>query len=343
MRCDLLHLFFQPLGRLVDRRATYCRRAAPICATAFGSRIGISMDDHYIFNRNTVLLSNDLSERRLFPLAMRRRTCVYHNGATLLDSHTRALIEADRSRTFRAKAADLDVGREANTHQLAVASSTPAGLFRAQVLIVRYLKRFVQRPLVVTCVIDCPGSRLVGELIWFDEVESAHLSRVFPQLARHEVNSALGNIRRFWAACSSICISGNFVGKDDVTTEVNIWNIVSAAGYRESESDHNHISEELRIGAQIGDAVYLQAGDLALFRSCNLDIVNLVAPVDGRRQILAAVFNPFDRLPCLHRSVCGADFFGVNIQLAAKATANFGYNHAHLVLRKTNGSGQNVA
>ena len=205
-------------------------------------------------------------------------------------------------------------------------------MFCTQIIVVRQIQGFIQSGLVIAGIINRSCNRLVGELVRLDEVESAYLSRVLAQFACHQVYGPLCDVGRLWTSRPTISIRGNFIREDDIATEVYVGNIIGATSHREAKGNHNHIGEELRIRAHVRDAINLQAGYLTIPGRSDLDIVNLVASMDGHRQIFTAVLNPFNGMPCLHGSKSRHNFFGVDIELGPKTTTNFGYDDTHLML-----------
>src|SRR5574340_1102818 len=103
------------------------------------------------------------------------RAGIHEDSTAVFDTHTRALVETDRQRAFGTNAARLDVGGDANAHQLAL--GTLLSLLSAQVLVVDEAQCFIQGSLVVTAVIYSAGGRLVRELIRLKEIEPAYFSR----------------------------------------------------------------------------------------------------------------------------------------------------------------------
>src|SRR5258706_2367895 len=217
---NLLHLLFESLDSRVHCRATHCSSTAPIGTTPFRCGICISVQNHNIFYRNLKLLSSDLGKRRFFALTMRRRAGIDHHRAALLDTHTRTFVETNRQASLGAKPADLNIGGETNAHQLAITRGTPSGLFSTQALVIYQFKRLVQRTLIVAGIIDRPGSRLIGELIWLDEVNPAHLSRILADFTRYQVHDSLDNIGRFRSTGSTIGIRRSLIREDDIAAEM---------------------------------------------------------------------------------------------------------------------------
>ena len=87
------------------------------------------MHNHNLVGRNAKLLSNDLGKGGLFALSMRGGTGVDHDGSALFNAHTRAFIETYRRGTLWPEAADLNVGRQTNAHQLPIPIGAHPGLF----------------------------------------------------------------------------------------------------------------------------------------------------------------------------------------------------------------------
>src|SRR5206468_12808349 len=86
------------------------------------------------------------------------------------------------------------------------------------------------------------------------------------------------------------------------------------------------------MGTEVRDYMDFESSHLAIPGSSSFNIVDLVAPVNGRNQILTALLNPLDGTPCLHRCKGSKGFFGVTIELGYKSATKFGNNIAHLVL-----------
>src|SRR6266566_6543674 len=224
MGCDLCHLLFESLDSVVNGTTTNSRGAAAIGAASLWRRVSVTMEYHDVLDGNAKLLGNDLSKGCLFALTMWRGASVDHDGATLLNAYTRALIETYRSESFGTNAAHFNVGGEANTHELAF--GTFLFLLGTQALVVHDLQCFIQSTFVVTGIIDGSGSGLVRELFWFDEVDTTYISRVLAQFMRHQVYSPLCNISCFGATSSTIGIGWSFIGEDDIATNVDGWDVV---------------------------------------------------------------------------------------------------------------------
>ena len=190
------------------------------------------MHNQNIINRDSKLISNNLGKCCLLALSMRGRASVDHNIATLLNSDTGALVETNRRGALGPYAANLDIGGEANAHQLAL--STFLGLFCTQIIVVRQIQGFIQSGLVIAGIINRSCNRLVGELVRLDEVESAYLSRVLAQFVCHKVYCPLCDVGRLWTSRPTISIRRNFIREDDIATEVYVGNVIAPTRHRET-------------------------------------------------------------------------------------------------------------
>ena len=95
MRGDLLHFLLQALHGIEDGRATQRECATAIGSTSLWGGVGVAMHDQDVVYRNPKFLGDDLRERGLFALPMRRGARVDHHRPTLLDAHPGALVETD--------------------------------------------------------------------------------------------------------------------------------------------------------------------------------------------------------------------------------------------------------
>ena len=73
-------------------------------------------------------------------------------------------------------------------------------------------------------------------------------------------------------------------------------------------------------------ALTLIAEDRAVFFQRQFDIVDLIAAMNGGRDVFAPAFDPFHRPSGFLREIAGQSVFGVEIDLGSKPAANFGRN-----------------
>ena len=98
-----------------------------------------------------------------------------------------------------------------------------------------------------------------------------------PSSAREHVDRALDQRRRLRAAGAAVGADRRRVGDDRVEVEVDLRDVVDAAGHQPGE--HRHQRRVGGIGAAVGDHAHLQAGDLAVARAADLDVLDLRAAV----------------------------------------------------------------
>src|SRR5437016_9801967 len=122
----------------------------------------------------------------------------------------------------------------------------------------------------------------------------------------------LYQIRRLWTTGTAIRIGGRFVGKDEIESGIRMGNVITAIDHGQCEGQGDDISEELEIGTEVGNDADLQPRYLAISGGRGLDVVDLAAPVNGGRETLAAILNPFHRVACLHSSKGDQGLFGIN-------------------------------
>ena len=111
----------------------------------------------------------------------------------------------------------------------------------------------------------------------------------------------------------------------------------------ETEGNHDYIGKDLRIRAEVGDAMDLDRHDLTFFCCCHIYIVELIAPVMVTAEIFAALLNPLDRVSQFHRSKTGNHLFGVDVEFTAKTAADLWDDDVNLVLRQAELRGEQVA
>ncbi len=85
------------------------------------------------------------------------------------------------------------------------------------------------------------------ELLWFDEVDQAHLGRVFAQFEGNEVHNAFNQVGSLWTPCATIGIGRSLIGEHCIATGVGRWNVIAAIDHRQCESDSNDIGKKLEV------------------------------------------------------------------------------------------------
>src|SRR5271157_2369595 len=157
---------------------------------------------------------------------MRRRAGIDHHSPTLLNTHTRALIETLWNRPLRTKAAHLHIGGEAYAHQLAL--GTFAGLLSTQTLVADVLHSLFHSVRVVSTVINRARRHLMRELFRFDKVDFAHFGWILAQLMCYKVYSPLNEMCCLGTTGPTIGIRRGFIRHYGVATGVNHWNVIAA-------------------------------------------------------------------------------------------------------------------
>src|SRR5690606_41446064 len=142
--CDLLELLADLLDAEHDRPATDGQPAATHGAVALRSRCGVAELDGDLIEVGAEVVGDHLREDGLLALTLRADAAVDRHGAARLDPQGGALPGAE--------AADLDVGREADTEVAALLASRR--LLLAELLVPRKFQRLVQRLRVVAAVVD---------------------------------------------------------------------------------------------------------------------------------------------------------------------------------------------
>ena len=90
--------------------------------------------------------------------------------------------------------------------------------------------------------------------------------------------------------------------------------------------------DELQVGAHVGEQADLEAEQRAVGLRGDLDVLDLVAAVDGGLVVLAARLGPLDRAAELLGDDEGEHLLGVDVELEAEAAADVGRDDADLVL-----------
>ena len=98
-----------------------------------------------------------------------------------------------------------------------------------------------------------------------------------------------------------------------------------------------------RIGADVREERIVDADDAAVPRKADRDIVNLLAVLAQRRQVLASRLHPLHRAPELQRGRRHQDVFGIDGALGPEAPADVGDDDPHVLGRKLEDGGDDFA
>src|SRR6266702_8376887 len=157
---------------------------------------------------------------------MRRYAGVDHYSATGLNTHTCTFKKTHRQGPLRANTASLNIGGEADAHELTL--SAFLRLLSTQVLVVRHLQGFIQRSLVVATIINSPSRRLIWELVWLDKIHPAYLHRVLAEFARQQVHASLYDIGGLRTACPTNSIGRSRIRENKISAEMYHRDVICA-------------------------------------------------------------------------------------------------------------------
>ena len=188
--------------------------------------------------------------------------------------------------------------------------------------------------MIVAAVILPTQGGLIGELLFFDEVDPAQFGGVHVQLNRQNLDHPLDEV-------DGLCHAERTAVTDTARRLVGIDAIDGEIGHRDvigARADVHESGRELgRVGASVkptvvGRCVAPKAKDLTLFGGCDLTLHPIV-PGEGRgHQIVHPVFDPLDRLACHDGGHDRTDITRIGAHLVAKATADIRRHHADVVL-----------
>ena len=148
-----------------------------------------------------------------------------------------------------------------------------------------------------------------------------------------QVDHALDEVRRLRPPGAAVGIGGGLIGEDAAQVEAEIGELVTTGGEQPGEGG-NPRREELIIRPHVGEHPGAQAGDRPIAFGGELDVLDLVAAVDGRDEILAAVLHPLHRTPQSYRQMGCEHVLGIDIGFAAETTANLWGDDTDAVLRQ---------
>ena len=334
VRGDLARLLDDPLGRVVERDAADGERARSIGIHAERRDRRVAVQHLDLVRRAAEAIRDDLRERRLVSLAVRRGADERLHGSGR-EAANRRRVPAARAVPDRAEdprgcePAHLVVGREADPELLHVAAGTPLRLLAAQRIVVQYLERAVEIRSVVAGVDREAGGDRRGELL--DEVAPPQLDRVDVEPARERVHRPLDRERGLGAAGAAVGVRRGRVGEDARALERVGVDVVAARVEPGAEQRHAG-RDQLEVRAHRGGQAGADGGDLAVGVRRELDLLPHVAAVDRGEVALAALLGPLDRAAQPARQGQHEHLLRVDVQLGAEAAADVGRDHADLRL-----------
>ena len=188
----------------------------------------------------------------------------------------------------------------------------------------------LQRGGVVAGIVVEAGGGGEGELIGRDEVLEADLGGIHFQFGGEDIDHALDAVGGFGAARAAIGVGRNAVGEDADDLRLDVAEVVEARHHEHAERGDGG-REQLVVSAEILNDFELQAEDGAVAFGGDFVVIDVAAAVDGGQEVFAAGFDPFDGLADLHGDEGHERFFGIDVELAAEAAADFGRDEAEAV------------
>ena len=131
---------------------------------------------------------------------------------------------------------------------------------------------------------------------------------------------------------AAIGVDRRGVGIDRVDLGVDVGNIVLARQQQRVEIGRHAGRERREIGAQVGDRMGAQAGDLARRVDRQFGVTEMVAAMRVGEERLGAVGRPFHRAVDFARRPDAHGLLGVDEDFRAEAAADIGRDDAQLVL-----------
>jgi hypothetical protein len=287
------------------RRGTgYRCRARTIGPQPIGRGVGVALLDGDIFSGNAKLARQDLGERRRVSLALADRAEPCDHAARRVHPNFTGIEHAEPENVAildRSGADDLGKEADPDAHQLAGLATgegfAVAALLVAQSRVADRVQRLVERGQVVTAVVFPAERRLIGELLFADQIAAAHFRWVHPELARQNIDHPLDEVRRLGhperAAIRDT--PRRLIGIDALDRHMGDRDVVGPGADAEKSG---RIFGRVGAGvkrAVIGQYMAAQCGDAALLGGRDFAAHVVVAGESCRLQILHAVFDPLDR------------------------------------------------
>ena len=243
-------------------------------------------------------------------------------------------LEADGAGNLaRPEAADFAIGRNADAQETAIAARF--GLLAAKVVIADHRQCLVQRRLVIAAVIREADGHIVPIHKWRDEVDAPQLDGVHLQRLRGLIHQPLDEKSRFGAAGAAVGVYRRGVGENADRFAINLREGVGAAVHQAMQDGGDARPGGAQVSAEARIDRAADARHLTVVHHRQLDVFDMVTPVDGGDVILGACLRPFHRPAGLHRSPGSERFVGVDGDLGAEAAAHFRRDNADFMLRHT--------
>ena len=194
-----------------------------------------------------------------------------------------------------------------------------------------------QSGLVIAAVVFPTSRRLVGELVWLDEVVHTVLGRVDAQLVSHHVRHALDHLHGLSHAEGTAVGNSSWwlVGVHRVKTNMGGLQIVRAgADAEQSGRELGRIGRGVG-GAMIGQSKDAQADDFAAGVGSQFRLEMIIAGEAVSLKVFAAILNPLDWFAQQQAGHGADDVPGIYRDFAAKPAADIWRNDLDFLLGQT--------
>ncbi len=297
--------------------------------------IGVPLLDPDVVRRDPEFLGEDLRVRRLVALALRLRPETRDHLARRVDAdlgRIEHLDPEDVERGARPRADDLREARDADPHQLALA--TPLRLLASEPRVVDDLHRFRERGAVVSAVVGPAERGAVRERPGRDEVLHPQLGRVDSQAVREDVHHPFDRVDRLGDAERAA------VG-DPTRRLVRVGGVDLDERFRERVGARDDVEEprgelggvrrRVRV-AVVGERLDAERGhrSVPLGRHLRVDVI-----VPGERvglEVLGPVLDPLHRPAGLDRRDRREDVARIDRYLPAEPAPDVGGDDADVLL-----------
>ncbi len=174
------------------------------------------------------------------------------------------------------------------------------------------------------------------------EVLPPELHAIHPELGGERVHRALEDVRRLRAARAAIRVGRRRMREDTGERDAVVRDRVRA-GVDPRAEERNPRRDELEVGAHRALRLRLHGRDRPVLRRRERQLVDGVAPVDGRNVVLRPLLRPLHRPAESLRQRDREELLRVDVELRAEAASHVRCDHAHLRLRDAEDEGHREA
>ena len=202
-----------------------------------------------------------------------------------------------------------------------------------EVFVAQHRECEIKRLFVVTAVVSDTGCHIKPVLERRYQVLAAHFHRVHSNLCGKPVQHSFNHIGRFGSASAAISVNRRGVCKHSDDLAANILNLVRTHKHKAEQVCRNSRREGGQVRAHVCVNCALYACDSPVLVADNLPVADVVSAVCSCEVILLPLFSPLDRPTQLLGDYECDNFFGVQVELAAKAAAHIRGDYPYLMLR----------